>query len=103
MKDLTVTLEDKPGALADVGEVTGGANVNIEGMCATTGGGRGEIHLLVEDPAAIRAALEGAGMEVSGERDVLVVGEPGTRHRCSSLQPGAHSCHDFALAGRPLR
>jgi hypothetical protein len=81
MKDLTVTLEDKPGALADVGELTGGANVNIEGMCATTGGGRGEIHLLVEDPAAIRAALEGAGMEVSGERDVLVVeveDRPGT-------------------------
>jgi hypothetical protein len=81
MNDLTVTLEDRPGALADLGEATGGANINIEGMCATTSGGKGEIHILVEDPAATREALEGAGMEVSGDREVLVVeveDRPGT-------------------------
>jgi hypothetical protein len=81
MKDLTVMLEDKPGALAELGEATGGANINIEGMCATTAGGKGEIHILVEDPAATREALGGAGMELSGERDVLVVDvedRPGT-------------------------
>ena len=81
MKDLTVILEDRPGALADLGDATGGANVNIEGMCATTGGGKGEVHILVEDPAATREALEEAGMEVSGERDVLVIevqDRPGT-------------------------
>jgi hypothetical protein len=81
MKDLTVVLDDKPGALADLGDATGGANINIEGMCATTAGGKGEIHILVEDPAATREALEGAGIEVSGERDVLVVeveDRPGT-------------------------
>src|SRR5919106_5163713 len=81
MKDLTVSLEDKPGALADLGEATGGANINIEGMCATTAGGKGEVHILVEDPAATREALAGAGIEVSGERDVLVVeveDRPGT-------------------------
>jgi hypothetical protein len=73
MKDLTVVLEDKPGALAALGDATGGADINIEGMCATTSGGKGEIHILVEDSAATREALEGAGMEVSGDRDVLVV------------------------------
>jgi hypothetical protein len=76
-----VILEDKPGALADLGEATGGANINIEGMCATTGEGKGQLHILVEDPAATRQALEGAGIEVSGERDVLVVeveDRPGT-------------------------
>ncbi len=81
MKDLTVTLEDTPGALADLGEATGGTNINIEGMCATTAGGEGEVHILVEDPAATREALEGAGIGVSGERDVLVVeveDRPGT-------------------------
>lgn len=81
MKDLTVTLEDKPGALAELGDATGRASINIEGMCATTGRGKGEIHILVEDPAATRDALEGAGMEVSGDRDVLVVDvedRPGT-------------------------
>jgi hypothetical protein len=81
MKDLTVILGDAPGALADLGEATAGANINIEGMCATTSGGKGEIHILVDDPAATRGALEGAGIEVSGERDVLVVeveDRPGT-------------------------
>jgi hypothetical protein len=35
VKDLTITLEDRPGRLADLGEATGKAGVNIEGMCAT--------------------------------------------------------------------
>ncbi|HEX5893920.1 MAG TPA: ACT domain-containing protein [Solirubrobacterales bacterium] len=81
MKDLTVILEDRPGALADLGDATGGAGINIEGMCAVTGGGKGEIHILVDDVDATREALEFAGMEVSGERDVLVVeveDRPGT-------------------------
>ena len=81
MKDLTVILEDRAGGLADLGDATGGANINIEGMCATTAGGKGEVHILVADPTATREALEGAGMEVSGERDVLVIeveDRPGT-------------------------
>ena len=81
MKDLSVVLDDKPGSLADLGEATGGANINIEGMCATTSGGKGEIHILVEEPEATREALQGAGIEVSGDRDVLVVeveDRPGT-------------------------
>jgi hypothetical protein len=72
MKDLTVVLDDKPGTLADLGEATGGANINIEGMCATTTGGRGEIHILVEDPEAARDTLLGAGIEVRADSDVLV-------------------------------
>jgi hypothetical protein len=80
-KDLTVILEDKPGQLAALGEATGSAGVNIEGMCATTGEGRGVIHVLVEDAAAAREALEAAGMRVADEREVLVVDvadRPGT-------------------------
>jgi hypothetical protein len=81
MKDLTVILDDKPGTLADLGEATGGADINIEGMYATTAAGKGEIHILVEDPGATREALEGAGIEVTEDRDVLVVeveDRPGT-------------------------
>ena len=80
-KDLTVILEDKPGQLAALGQATGGAGVNIEGMCATTGEGRGVIHVLVEDAAPARRALEAAGMRVADEREVLVADvddRPGT-------------------------
>ena len=71
--DLTVILEDRPGELAKLGEATGLAGVNIEGMAAFTGEGNGVIHLLVEDAAGARAALEGAGMGIADEREALIV------------------------------
>jgi hypothetical protein len=73
MKDLTVSLENQPGRLADLGEATGRAGINLEGVCGTTEGGQAVIHILVDDADATRAALSEAGIEVSGERDVLVV------------------------------
>ena len=81
MKDLTVTLEDRPGRLADLGEATGKAEINIEGMCATSSGGRADVHVLVDDAAAAREALGPAGIEVDAESDVLVIDvedRPGT-------------------------
>ena len=73
--DLTVVLTDEPGELAKLGQATGAAGVNIQGMCAFTGEGRGIIHLLVADGLAERAtsALQEAGMGVADQRDVLVV------------------------------
>ena len=81
MKDLTITLEDRPGRLAELGEATGKAGINIEGMCATSGRGRAEVHVLVDDAAAAREALGSAGIEVEAESDVLVIDiedRPGT-------------------------
>ncbi len=80
-KDLTVILADRPGTLADLGETLGKAGINIDGMCGFPCEGRGVIHVLVEDGASARRVLEEGGMEVSGEREVLVLeGEdrPGT-------------------------
>jgi hypothetical protein len=73
--DLTVILADRPGELARLGEVTGAAGVNIRGLAAFTGEGRGVIHVLVDDDAASRAVdeLERAGMGVADQREVLVV------------------------------
>ena len=71
-KDLTVSLEDRPGTLADMGEALGGAGINIDGLCAMTSEGRGVIHILVQDAAKARRALESAGIKVEGETDVLV-------------------------------
>jgi hypothetical protein len=73
MKDLTVIMEDKPGKLADLGEATGRAGINIEGLCAMVGDGKGFIHLLVQDEAAARKALEEAGISIADEREAVVV------------------------------
>jgi hypothetical protein len=73
--NLTVVLRDEPGQLATLGEATGAAGVNVEGMCAFTGEGRGVIHLLIADDAVERAvrALESAGLAIADQREVLVV------------------------------
>lgn len=80
-KDLTVILENRPGTLADFGEALGRAGINIDGMCGFPCEGKGVMHILVEDAAGARSALEEAGIEVTGEREVLVVeveDRPGT-------------------------
>jgi hypothetical protein len=73
--NLTVVLKDEPGQLARLGEATGAAGVNIEGMCAFTGEGRGIIHVLIPDEAVARAveSLETAGLGIADRREVLVV------------------------------
>ena len=81
--DLTVILDDRPGELARLGEVVGGAGVNIRGLAAFTGEGKGVIHLLFDDGDAPRArtALETARMGIADAREVLVVDvedRPGT-------------------------
>jgi hypothetical protein len=82
-RDLTVILDDEPGQLAKLGEATGRAGANIQGLAAFTGEGRGVIHLLFDDDhaARARAALEEAGLGVADDREVLVVDvhdRPGT-------------------------
>lgn len=92
--NLTVILRDEPGQLAKLGEATGGAGVNIEGMCAFTGDGRGVIHLLIADDVVDRAvqALETAGMGIADRREALVIdvaNEPGSLGELARQLSGA--------------
>jgi hypothetical protein len=72
-KDLTIVIEDQPGTLADLGEATGRAGVNIDGLCGFPSEGKGVIHILVEDAGRARDALAKAGLDVREERDVLIL------------------------------
>lgn len=72
MKDLTIALENRPGALAEMGEALGRAGVSVEGGGAWVVDGKGVAHFLFADGAAARRALEAAGIQVLAERDVLV-------------------------------
>ena len=71
MKDLTIALENRPGALADMGEALGRAGVSVEGGGAWVVGGQGVAHFLFADGAAARQALEAAGIQVLAEREVV--------------------------------
>ena len=70
--DLGVSVPDTPGGLAAVGEALGNAGINIDGVFGVGLGDRGVIHVLVEDGAAARSALEGAGLNVESEAEALV-------------------------------
>ena len=71
--DLAVTVEDKPGALAGMGEAIGAAGINIGGVCAAATPGASVVHLLVDDAGGARQALEGAGFSSIEEREVAVL------------------------------
>lgn len=72
--DLAIQMHDQPGELARITNVLGGAGVNIGGFCAvTSGGGRAEAHILIDDPTAAFTALAAAGIVVASEQEVLVV------------------------------
>ena len=72
MKDLAIALDNRPGALAAMGEALGRAGVSVEGGGAWVVGGLGIAHFLFEDGGAARKALEAAGIRVLEEREVLV-------------------------------
>ncbi|MHA1884097.1 MAG: ACT domain-containing protein [Promethearchaeota archaeon] len=84
MKDLTVILKNQPGMLADMGEILGQNNINMEGLCGFPLKDEGIIHILVEDETTTKWVLEAAGFEVRAVREVLVLdigqiaGKPGT-------------------------
>jgi len=71
--DLAVSVEDRPGELAAVGEATGRAGINIQGVCCFSAEGRFVVHLLVDDARPARQAIEDAGFTSIEEREVVVV------------------------------
>ena len=81
MKDLAILLENRPGALADMGEALGKAGVSIEGGGGFVFEGKGIVHFLVENGSEARRALNEAGIKVLEEREVLV-------QRLKQDQPG---------------
>ena len=72
MKDLAIALENRPGALADMGEALGSAGVSIEGGGVFVHEGVAIAHFLFDDGVAARKALERAGIQVVAENDVLI-------------------------------
>ena len=81
MKDLAISLENRPGALAEMGDALGRARVSIEGGGAFVVNSEGVAHFLFEDGGAARRALEAAGIRVLEEREVLV-------QRLNQSEPG---------------
>jgi hypothetical protein len=72
MVDLTIELQDQPGALAQMGRILGQAGISIEGGGMWVVDGRGIAHYLVEDATSACVALQQAGIPVSAAREVVM-------------------------------
>jgi len=108
MNDITIELENRPGALAAMGEALGRAGVSVEGGGAWVVHGVGVAHFLVADGEAARQALAAAGIRVTAVRDVVVQrlkqDEPGQLGKLTRRMAEAHvnidvlySDHDHQL------
>lgn len=82
MKDLKITLENRPGTLADLSEALGDAGINIEGICGFTREIKGSedrefvthvAHILVDDATPAKRALKSAGIKIEEEREAVVI------------------------------
>ncbi|CAN5472423.1 hypothetical protein BH23ACT7_BH23ACT7_26610 [soil metagenome] len=103
-KDFVFIPDDQPGVLARLGEAAGAAGINIEGISAFTGEGKGVVHVLVGDAQLALEVLSGAGLDVRAARDVLVLDiadEPGAMGAiCRRLADAAVNIEQAYLATR---
>ena len=71
LEEIIVTADDRPGVLAEIGEILGTSGVNIETLSASSFDGRGVIHLVVDDGEDAGEVLESRGYHVESSRPVL--------------------------------
>jgi hypothetical protein len=106
--DLAIELEDRPGALAEMGEALGRAGVSVEGGGVFVANGVGVAHFLFADGNAAREALENAGIRVVEANEVVTLrlrqDEPGQLGRIARRMAEAgvnirvqYSDHDHQL------
>jgi hypothetical protein len=83
-KQFTVSVENRPGAVAEIAKTLGNAKVNILALLATAQGTRGAVELVVEDPRRAKKALDEAGLtyrETTAEEFELQ-NKPGALAQC---------------------
>ena len=61
-KQLTVTIENRPGAVAGIAKTLGNAKVNILALMGTAQGTSGMVEVVVEDARRAKKALDEAGL-----------------------------------------
>ena len=71
LEEITLSVEDRPGVLAELGEILGRSGVNIETLAAYTYDEKGVVHLVVDDGEEAAEILGANGFEVEGCRQVL--------------------------------
>ena len=71
LEEIIVAVDDRPGILAEVGELLGRSRVNIETLSAFSHQGTARIHLIVDDGEEAGEVLTSNGFKVETMRAVM--------------------------------
>jgi hypothetical protein len=87
--ELTVKLPNRAGQLAALASALGDAGVNMRSIAATTGGGQGTVHVVVDDKDAAKArrAIKAKKYRIAADRKIVEVrlaDRPGTLARAAA-------------------
>jgi hypothetical protein len=72
LRELSLTLPNRPGALAGVARVLAKERINLAAISVDAASGRGRVRLIVNDPDRATALLSHAGYEVE-VREMLAI------------------------------
>ena len=72
MKDVAICLENRLGALAEMGEALEKSGISVEGGGGWVVTGQGVMHFLFADDAPVQAVLATVGITVVSESPVLI-------------------------------
>lgn len=86
--ELTIKLPNRTGQLGALAGALGDAGVSLRSIAATTGGGSGTVHVVVDDKDAAKArrAIKKNKYRISGDRKIVEVrlaNKPGTLARAA--------------------
>jgi len=99
-RQLTVSLQNQPGRLAEVSELIATHGFNIEALCVIDNNEQSVVRLLVDDPARCKDALIEAGFYVV-DAEVLALPMADRRGKLAELTRALAAAHlniDYAYA-----
>ena len=78
-KQFTISVEHRPGAVADIARTLGNAKVNILALLGTAQGTAGAVHVVVEDPKRAKKALDAAKIsyQENSAEEIELANKPG--------------------------
>jgi len=83
-KQFTITVENRPGTVAEIARTLGNAKVNILALLGTAQGTSGTVQLVVEDTRRAKKALDGARVNYreSAAEECELPNKPGALAEC---------------------
>jgi len=75
VKEISITLENKPGTLSEISELMGASGINILALIVRTMGAEGTLSFVASDPTRVVGILESAGHSPT-VRDIIAAEAP---------------------------